>query len=383
MKSKKEIATEALTTKHPNYHAIMKVLQSDTEELYFNGVKEPKITGKLATFKNISKAISNHLKDLDAYDSEERSAEIENLLLEPLPLLSIEEIATLNNLWKNKSIQKISLSYLRETEKPEYEDLINNEEISIPSKDFESVSETEFNETIKDTLSNISMRERNVIKMRYGLNAPKPMTLAEVSEHYGVSPHRIAQIEAKAIKNLRHPTRSYELTEFLDINEADKYDLIDRLNNTGNKKTLADHVEDSLIPDLPSEIVPFDQYFDFPRIDKLANAIVILDNAIKYDCFVYARKLKDIILGIKVEMDAHNYFQSVEMANKKSKEIAAVVNKEIIRIQFEAVKESENAIFRGINSKKDPIEYMACLYSEMESAKKSKCPLYQEFNQKK
>jgi RNA polymerase sigma factor (sigma-70 family) len=391
MKSKKEIATEALTIKHPNYQAIMKVLQSDTEELYFNGVKEPKITGKLATFKNISKAINNHIKDLDAYDSEERSREIENILLEPLPLLSIQEIDTLNNLWKNKFVEKVSLSYLHKTEKPEFEELVLNENIAAPSQDFELILDSQLNLTIQETLLNIGLRERNVIKMRYGINAIKPMTLAEVSDYYGVTSHRISQIEEKAIRQLRHPTKSYPLTDFIDIKNEDKYESIDRVNKIYYSRTdIKEHASNyPLSPlcektnientSLPDGVIPFDEYFNFDRINKLANAIVILDNAIKYDCFVYARKLKDIILGIKYEMEGYNYFLSLDMATKKSLEIALMANKEIIRLEFKSIKDKENYIFRGLDSNIDPIEYMSDLYSDLDASQKSNCPLYEAF----
>lgn len=60
---------------------------------------------------------------------------------------------------------------------------------------------------IYDVLNTISPREREVLINRYGLDGAGPETLAEVGKRFSVSRSRIQQIEAKALRKLRHPTR--------------------------------------------------------------------------------------------------------------------------------------------------------------------------------
>lgn len=64
--------------------------------------------------------------------------------------------------------------------------------------------------TILDTLS---PREADILRMRFGINAEKAMTLEEVGQHYGLTRERIRQIENKAIRKLRHPMRAKMLKE--------------------------------------------------------------------------------------------------------------------------------------------------------------------------
>jgi RNA polymerase primary sigma factor len=61
----------------------------------------------------------------------------------------------------------------------------------------------------------LSDREREVLEMRFGLNDGQDHTLEEVGKHFGVTRERIRQIEAKALRKLRHPTRSRQLRDYL------------------------------------------------------------------------------------------------------------------------------------------------------------------------
>ena len=65
-------------------------------------------------------------------------------------------------------------------------------------------------------LATLSLRERRVLKLRYGLEDGRSRTLEEVGQEFGVTRERIRQIEAKALRKLRHPTRSKVLRDFLE-----------------------------------------------------------------------------------------------------------------------------------------------------------------------
>jgi len=90
----------------------------------------------------------------------------------------------------------------------------------VPDHDSASPSEAASNillrEQIDDVLGKLTPRERDVIRMRFGLDDGSPRTLEEVGRHFKVTRERIRQIEAKALKKLRHPSKSRRLREFLD-----------------------------------------------------------------------------------------------------------------------------------------------------------------------
>lgn len=72
-----------------------------------------------------------------------------------------------------------------------------------------------------DVLSTLTDRERKVLIQRFGLSDGKPKTLEEVGIEFNVTRERIRQIEAKALRKMRHPTRSKQLKAFLDLLEAE------------------------------------------------------------------------------------------------------------------------------------------------------------------
>ena len=65
-------------------------------------------------------------------------------------------------------------------------------------------------------LDTLSPRERRVLQLRFGLADGQQRTLEEVGKRFGVTRERVRQIEAKAIRKLRHPSRSRKLRDFLD-----------------------------------------------------------------------------------------------------------------------------------------------------------------------
>jgi RNA polymerase primary sigma factor len=70
-------------------------------------------------------------------------------------------------------------------------------------------------EQVQSALSALSERERQVLELRFGLLDGKDHTLEEVSNYFNVTRERIRQIEAKALRKLRHPSRSRDLREYL------------------------------------------------------------------------------------------------------------------------------------------------------------------------
>lgn len=71
-------------------------------------------------------------------------------------------------------------------------------------------------EQLDETLSTLKTREKEVLNLRYGLEDGRERTLEEVGKIFGVTRERIRQIEAKALRKLRHPAHSKKLREFLD-----------------------------------------------------------------------------------------------------------------------------------------------------------------------
>ena len=69
---------------------------------------------------------------------------------------------------------------------------------------------------IRDRLKTLTPREEKVLRLRFGLEDGRPRTLEEVGKEFNVTRERIRQIEAKALRKLRHPSRSKKLRDFLD-----------------------------------------------------------------------------------------------------------------------------------------------------------------------
>ena len=67
-----------------------------------------------------------------------------------------------------------------------------------------------------EVLLTLTEREQKVLKLRFGLDDGRPRTLEEVGRQFNVTRERIRQIEAKALRKLRHPSRSKKLKDYLD-----------------------------------------------------------------------------------------------------------------------------------------------------------------------
>jgi len=91
-------------------------------------------------------------------------------------------------------------------------DFIEDQEATAP---LDAAAREILREQVKRSLSTLSERERQVIELRFGLFDGKDHTLEEVSQYFDVTRERIRQIEAKALRKLRHPSHSSDLREFL------------------------------------------------------------------------------------------------------------------------------------------------------------------------
>ena len=91
-------------------------------------------------------------------------------------------------------------------------DFIQDEEASQPA---EAASYTLLREQLEEVLTTLTPREEQVLRMRFGLTDGKAHTLEEVGKEFDVTRERIRQIESKALRKLRHPSRSKKLRDFL------------------------------------------------------------------------------------------------------------------------------------------------------------------------
>ena len=92
-------------------------------------------------------------------------------------------------------------------------DFIPDEDASEPA---EAASFTLLKEQLMDVLSTLTPREEKVLRLRFGLEDGRTRTLEEVGKEFNVTRERIRQIEAKALRKLRHPSRSKKLRDFLN-----------------------------------------------------------------------------------------------------------------------------------------------------------------------
>jgi len=98
-------------------------------------------------------------------------------------------------------------------EDSQLKDFIADEQVRDPG---EATVSSNMSERTRDALKTLTKREENVLRMRFGIDSSKDHTLEEVGQDFDVTRERIRQIEAKALRKLRHPTRSKLLKSFYE-----------------------------------------------------------------------------------------------------------------------------------------------------------------------
>ena len=142
---------------------------------------------------------------------------LQELGREPYP----EEIAKQMNMpvERVREIQKISLepvsleTPIGEEEDSHLGDFIQDDNVPVPA---EAAAFTLLREQLDEVLGTLTEREQKVLKLRFGLEDGRARTLEEVGKEFKVTRERIRQIEAKALRKLRHPSRSRKLKDYLE-----------------------------------------------------------------------------------------------------------------------------------------------------------------------
>ncbi|HCC33517.1 MAG TPA: RNA polymerase sigma factor RpoD, partial [Clostridiales bacterium] len=142
---------------------------------------------------------------------------LQELGREPLPEEIAEEMGT--PVEKVREIQKIAQepvsleTPIGEEEDSHLGDFIEDQDALAPA---ESASFMLLKRQLEEALETLTPREEKVLRLRFGLDDGRARTLEEVGYEFGVTRERIRQIEAKALRKLRHPSRSRKLKDYLD-----------------------------------------------------------------------------------------------------------------------------------------------------------------------
>jgi RNA polymerase primary sigma factor len=148
---------------------------------------------------------------------------------------SVEEVAEASEITveEAKRVMKISkhpISLDRpigDSDDSYFGDFIEDETVESP---VQAAGHEMLRERINDVLNTLTFREREIIKLRYGIGDGYTYTLEEVGRIFRVTRERVRQIEAKAVRKLRHPVRARQLSSFLDgtpIDTGDEFDDMD------------------------------------------------------------------------------------------------------------------------------------------------------------
>ncbi|PKM47999.1 MAG: RNA polymerase sigma factor RpoD [Firmicutes bacterium HGW-Firmicutes-8] len=155
--------------------------------------------------ETINKLIRVSRQLLQEYGREPSPEEIANEM--DIPVERVREIMKIAQ-------EPVSLETpIGEEEDSHLGDFIEDQDAPAPA---EAASFILLREQLEEVLETLTPREEKVLRLRFGLDDGRSRTLEEVGQEFGVTRERIRQIEAKALRKLRHPSRSKKLKDFLD-----------------------------------------------------------------------------------------------------------------------------------------------------------------------
>ncbi|MDP3062673.1 MAG: RNA polymerase sigma factor RpoD [Chloroflexota bacterium] len=155
--------------------------------------------------ETINKLMRQHRRLLQEYGREPTAGEIGQAM--EVTSDKVEEIMKISQ-------EPVSLETpIGEEEDSHLGDFIEDRSAPAPA---DAASYQLLKEQIESVLETLTLRERRVLQLRFGLEDGRSRTLEEVGREFGVTRERIRQIEAKALRKLRHPTRSRKLRDFLE-----------------------------------------------------------------------------------------------------------------------------------------------------------------------
>ena len=161
---------------------------------------------------------NRNTRELLQIDPDERPAAVQLFGSEPdimaeiaarldLPVERVSEIMKMSQ-------EPVSLETpIGEEEDSHLGDFIQDDNVLVPQ---DAAAFTLLHEQLMEVLLTLTEREQKVLRLRFGLDDGRPRTLEEVGKQFNVTRERIRQIEAKALRKLRHPSRSKKLKDYLD-----------------------------------------------------------------------------------------------------------------------------------------------------------------------
>ena len=177
---------------------ILKISKSSVN-MYERGEREP----SLETLESIADFFHVDLDDLMGREPlpEEIAKELD------MPVDRVREILKISQ-------EPVSLETpIGEEEDSHLGDFIQDDNVPVPA---EAAAQTLLKEQLDEVLDTLTEREQKVLRLRFGMNDGRARTLEEVGKEFDVTRERIRQIEAKALRKLRHPSRSRKLRDYLD-----------------------------------------------------------------------------------------------------------------------------------------------------------------------